>query len=123
MILFQLSEREDYDIICHDVEGKVSVSASSSLTSVEVYYRHQITSTHWRGLKGIHMLNCLNCIVHRTYVRFLLPTILKVATMHGYCVGYRVGETCPGSHAPPVNSYTSKLKTIIIVLFLTMFKK
>ena len=65
MILFQLSEREDYDIICYDVEGKVSISASNGPTSVEVNYRYQVTSTHWSRLQGMCM------IVRRVYI-FLL---------------------------------------------------
>ena len=65
MILFQLSEREDYDIICYDVEGKVSVPASSCLSSVEVSYRYQVTSTHWSRLQGMCM------VVYRVYI-FLL---------------------------------------------------
>ena len=65
MILFQLSEHEDYDVIFYDVEGKVSVSACSGLSSVEVSYRYQVTSTHWSRLKGMCM------IVHRMYI-FLL---------------------------------------------------
>ena len=63
MILFQLSEHEDYDIICYDVEGKVSVPASTGLSSVEVSYRYQVTSTHWSRLQGMHM-----CIITFYYV-------------------------------------------------------
>ena len=55
VIFLQLSEREDYDIMCYDVEGKVIVSASTGLSSVEVSYKHQVTSTHWSRLQGMHM--------------------------------------------------------------------
>ena len=65
VILFQLSEHEDYDVICYDVEGKDSVSACSGLSSVEVSYRYQVTSTHWSRLQGMCM------IVRRVYI-FLL---------------------------------------------------
>ena len=103
VILLQLSEREDYDIICYDVEGKVSVPTSSCLSSVEVSYRYQVTSTHWRRLQGMHM-----CIITFYYV--LVPRILIKDAMHECCAGMpnnRVGDTCPGSRALPVNSYTS----------------
>ena len=56
-MLFQLSEHEDYDIICYNVEGKVSVSASSCLSSVEVSYRYQVTSTHWIRLQGMCLID------------------------------------------------------------------
>ena len=68
MIFMQLSEHEEYDILCYDVEGKVSVPACSGLSSVEVYYRHQVTSTHWSRLQGMHM-----CIITFYYV--LVPRI------------------------------------------------
>ena len=56
VILFQLAEREDYNSIPVNVEGKVVVSASTGVSSVEVYYRHQITSTHESRLQGIKWL-------------------------------------------------------------------
>ena len=120
MILLQLSECEDYDIICYDVEGKFSISACSGPTSVEVSYRYKVTSTHWSRLQGMYNM----CIITFYYV--LVPRILIEDTMHECRAGVsniRVGETCPGSHTPPVNSYTSKLEAIIMFLFLTMFKK
>ena len=65
VIFLQLSEHEDYDVICYDVEGKVSISASSGLTSVEVSYRYQVTSTHWSRLQGMCMIVC------RMYIFFV----------------------------------------------------
>ena len=52
MIEFQSLKGKDHYVspTASDVEGKVSVSASSFPTSVEVSYRHKVTAAHWNRL-------------------------------------------------------------------------
>ena len=76
VILFQLSEHEDYDVICYDVEDKVSIPACSGLSSVEVSYRYQVTSTHWNRLQGMHIMHII------TFYYVLVPRMLIKDTMH-----------------------------------------